>query len=84
MFNYSFYNCHLQDIFAGGTETKGGVLAWAMSELVHAPESMIKAQQEVRDVLGEDRAVITNSDFAELHYMRMVIRKPSGCTPLVL
>ncbi|XBI51888.1 hypothetical protein VPH35_034345 [Triticum aestivum] len=42
----------LFDIFAGGTETKGGVLAWAMSELVHAPESMIKAQQEVRDVLG--------------------------------
>lgn len=65
----------LFDIFAGGTETTGGVLAWAMSELVHTPEIMIKAQQEVREVLGEDRAVITNNDLAELHYMRMAIKE---------
>uniref|UniRef100_A0ACD5V1H6 Uncharacterized protein n=1 Tax=Avena sativa TaxID=4498 RepID=A0ACD5V1H6_AVESA len=65
----------LFDMFAAGTETTGNVLAWAMSELVHNPEIMAKAQQEVREVLGEGRAVITNGDLAKLDYMRMVIKE---------
>lgn len=56
-----FHDLRLQDMFAGGTETIATTLAWAMSELVRSPEIMAKAQQEVREVLGEDRAVITNS-----------------------
>ena len=46
-----------------------------MSELLNNPEGMAKAQQEVREVLGEDRAVITNSDLVELKYMRMIIKE---------
>lgn len=65
----------LFDIFAGATATIGTTLTWAMSELVRRPETMAKAQQEVREVLGEDRAVITNSDLAKLDYMQMVIKE---------
>ncbi|KAF7005515.1 hypothetical protein CFC21_020632 [Triticum aestivum] len=65
----------LFDIFSAATETTGNVLEWAMSELVRHPEIMGKAQQEVREVLGQDRATIGNSDLGELHYMRMVIKE---------
>uniref|UniRef100_A0ACD5UGZ9 Uncharacterized protein n=1 Tax=Avena sativa TaxID=4498 RepID=A0ACD5UGZ9_AVESA len=65
----------LFDIFSGGTDTTGTILEWAMSELVRHPQAMAKAQQEIREVLGQDRVVITNSDLAKLHYMRMVVKE---------
>ncbi|VAI74792.1 unnamed protein product [Triticum turgidum subsp. durum] len=63
------------DMFAGGTDTTATVLEWAMSELVNNAEAMTKAQLEVREVLGEDRVIITNCDIAKLPYMRMVIKE---------
>ncbi|VAH24201.1 unnamed protein product [Triticum turgidum subsp. durum] len=65
----------LFDIFAGATATIGTTLTWAMSELVRRPETMARAQQEVREVLGQDRAVITNNDLAKLDYTQMVIKE---------
>ncbi|CAM0877458.1 unnamed protein product [Alopecurus aequalis] len=65
----------LFDVFAGGTITTATILEWAMSELVNNPKALAKAQQEIREVLGEDRSIITNSDIAELPYMRMVIKE---------
>ncbi|KAF7005516.1 hypothetical protein CFC21_020633 [Triticum aestivum] len=65
----------LSDMFAGGTETIATTLAWAMSELVRSPEIMAKAQQEVREVLGEGRSVITNSDLTKLRYPKLVIKE---------
>ena len=62
-------------MFAGGTDTTATVLEWAMSELVNNAEAMTKAQLEVREVLGEDRVIITNCDIAKLPYMRMVIKE---------
>ncbi|XP_037470038.1 zealexin A1 synthase-like [Triticum dicoccoides] len=65
----------LFDIFAGATQTTGVALEWAMAELIRHPQTMAKAQLEIREVLGQDRTVITNSDLAELHYMRMIIKE---------
>ncbi|KAF7012877.1 hypothetical protein CFC21_027025 [Triticum aestivum] len=73
----------LLDIFAGGTETTGSTLAWAMSELVRNPEIMAKAQQEIQEVVGEDRAVITNSDLTKLRYTEMVIKEALRLHPPV-
>ncbi|TVU07078.1 hypothetical protein EJB05_47118, partial [Eragrostis curvula] len=39
------------DIFGGATTTIGSTLEWAMSELMKKPETMAKAQKEVREVL---------------------------------
>ena len=50
-------------------------MEWAMAELVRHPEAMAKAQLEIREVLGQGRAVITNSDLAGLHYMWMIIKE---------
>ncbi|XBI50956.1 hypothetical protein VPH35_033554 [Triticum aestivum] len=65
----------LFDIFAGATQTTGVALEWAMAELVRHPETMAKAQLEIPEVLGQGRAVFTNSDLAGLHYMRMIIKE---------
>ncbi|KAM3387704.1 hypothetical protein ACQJBY_010508 [Aegilops geniculata] len=65
----------LLDMFAAASETTGTALEWAMSELISHPEVMAKAQLEVREVLGQGRAIISNSDLAELQYMQMVIKE---------
>ncbi|KAF7005494.1 LOW QUALITY PROTEIN: hypothetical protein CFC21_020611, partial [Triticum aestivum] len=44
----------LFDIFSGATDTTGTIFEWAMSELVRHPETMFKAQLEIRKVLGQD------------------------------
>lgn len=68
-------NFRFQDIFAAATDTTGTTLAWAMSELMHSPETMEKTQQEVREVLGENKALITNSDIPKLQSVQMVIKE---------
>uniref|UniRef100_A0A8R7QKL6 Uncharacterized protein n=2 Tax=Triticum urartu TaxID=4572 RepID=A0A8R7QKL6_TRIUA len=50
------------DMFAAASETTGTTLEWAMSELLNNPKAMAKAQLEVQEVLGPERAAITNSD----------------------
>ncbi|KAF7020041.1 unnamed protein product [Triticum aestivum] len=65
----------LFDMFGAATDSTSTTLEWAMSELVNHRKVMAKAQLEVREVLGPDRAIIANSDLAELHYMRMVIKE---------
>ncbi|KAF7012503.1 hypothetical protein CFC21_026690 [Triticum aestivum] len=65
----------LFDMFGAATDSTSTTLEWAMSELVNHREVMAKAQLEVREVLGPDRAIIASSDLAELHYMRMVIKE---------
>uniref|UniRef100_A0A453A7M3 Cytochrome P450 71D7 n=1 Tax=Aegilops tauschii subsp. strangulata TaxID=200361 RepID=A0A453A7M3_AEGTS len=63
------------DIFTAATESSATVLEWAMSEIFNHPNVMAKVQSEVRHVLGPGKAVITNNDIAELHYLRMVIKE---------
>jgi len=75
IYKHAYHNNIFQDIFAGATQTTGVALEWAMSELVLHPEAMAKAQIEIREVLGQGRAVITNSDLAGLHYMWMIIKE---------
>ncbi|KAF7005156.1 hypothetical protein CFC21_020301 [Triticum aestivum] len=65
----------LFDMFGAATDSTSTTLEWAMSELVNHPEAMAKAQLEVREVLGPDRAILASSDLGELHYMRMVIKE---------
>ncbi|KAM3393485.1 hypothetical protein ACQJBY_014287 [Aegilops geniculata] len=65
----------LFDLFAGATETTGSVLSWAMSELVRSPEIMAKAQQEVIEIIGDDRAAITSTDLAKLQFIPMVLKE---------
>ncbi|XP_044949712.1 desmethyl-deoxy-podophyllotoxin synthase-like [Hordeum vulgare subsp. vulgare] len=63
------------DIFGAGSESSATTLGWAMLELMKNPEAMVKAQTEVRKVLGQGRVVITNVDLGELHFLHMIIKE---------
>jgi cytochrome P450 len=46
-----------------------------MAELLKKPDTMAKAQLEVRNVLGASRGVVTNSDLVGLNYVRMITKE---------
>ncbi|KAJ9169449.1 hypothetical protein P3X46_017646 [Hevea brasiliensis] len=64
----------LMDLFLAGVNTSAVTLIWAMSEIARNPRVMKKAQEEVRNVIG-NRERVTESDIDELPYLHMVIKE---------
>lgn len=64
----------LQDVMFGGTETVASAIEWALTELMHTPEALKRAQQELADVVGLDRRV-EESDFEKLTYFKCIIKE---------
>ncbi|XP_076936520.1 cytochrome P450 84A1-like [Bidens hawaiensis] len=64
----------IMDVMFGGTETVASAIEWALTELMHTPESLKRVQQELSDVVGLDRRV-EESDFEKLTYFRCVIKE---------
>ena len=42
----------LPDLFIGGTDTTSATMEWAMAELLHNPDKMAKAKQELNQKIG--------------------------------
>ncbi|KAF2292790.1 hypothetical protein GH714_028966 [Hevea brasiliensis] len=64
----------LMDLFLAGVNTSAVTLIWAMSEIARNPRVMKKAQEEVRNVIG-NRERVTEGDIDELPYLHMVIKE---------
>ncbi|XP_071693099.1 cytochrome P450 84A1-like [Rutidosis leptorrhynchoides] len=64
----------IMDVMFGGTETVASAIEWALTELMHTPESLKRVQQELADVVGLDRRV-EESDFEKLTYFKCVIKE---------
>ncbi|XP_042503364.1 geraniol 8-hydroxylase-like [Macadamia integrifolia] len=62
------------DIFVAGTDTTSTTLEWAMAELLHKPESMVKAQLELQENVG-DRKPMEETDVARLPYLQAVVKE---------
>ncbi|KAK1661788.1 hypothetical protein QYE76_049947 [Lolium multiflorum] len=66
------------DIFAGGTETSGTSMEWAMSELMANPKVMGKLQGEIRAAFG-DKEFISEADLrasgSVMKYLGLVIKE---------
>ncbi|EEF32357.1 cytochrome P450, putative [Ricinus communis] len=58
----------------GWITTVSDTLVWAMAELARKPRTMEKAQEEVRNLIGNKRRV-RKSDIHKLHYLKMVIKE---------
>ncbi|GMN49057.1 hypothetical protein TIFTF001_018226 [Ficus carica] len=76
----------LLNMFLGGVDTSAITMIWAMAELAKNPTLMKKAQEEVRNIVG-NKGKVTNSDIEKLHYLKMIIKEtfrlhPAG--PLLL
>lgn len=61
-------------MFAAGTDTTFITLDWGMTELIMNPIVMKKAQAEVRSVVG-DRKTVLETDLAQLHYVKAVVKE---------
>ncbi|XP_077213776.1 cytochrome P450 monooxygenase 76AD131-like [Tasmannia lanceolata] len=64
----------LLDMVAGGVDTTSTTLEWAMAEMMHKPEIMKKAQEELESVVGKDK-ILEDSHCAELHYLEAVVKE---------
>ncbi|GAB2269750.1 hypothetical protein Dimus_004672 [Dionaea muscipula] len=64
----------LLDMFAAGTDTTFITLDWAMTELIMNRNVMKKAQEEMRNIIGE-REFVTEDDLPQLHYLKAVVKE---------
>ncbi|ESQ39190.1 hypothetical protein EUTSA_v10001412mg [Eutrema salsugineum] len=64
----------LLDLFVAGTDTNSSTMEWAMTELIRNPEKMVKAQSEIRQVIGENGAV-QESDIPRLPYLQAIVKE---------
>uniref|UniRef100_A0A5B7BBB0 Putative geraniol 8-hydroxylase-like n=1 Tax=Davidia involucrata TaxID=16924 RepID=A0A5B7BBB0_DAVIN len=62
------------DLFAAGADTTSSTLEWAMAELLKSPETMAKARNELKEVIGKD-GVVQESDISNLIYLQAVVKE---------
>ncbi|KAL3829596.1 hypothetical protein ACJIZ3_018398 [Penstemon smallii] len=64
----------LLNLFVAGTDTSSVTVEWALTELMLNPGKMLKAQNELRNVIGQIEQV-QESDISKLPYLRAVIKE---------
>ncbi|KAK9146067.1 hypothetical protein Sjap_005970 [Stephania japonica] len=64
----------LMDMFLGGTDTTATTIEWAMAELLKSPDTMMKAQAEVRKIVGK-KVKVKEEDIQQMEYFKCVIKE---------
>ncbi|XP_078153605.1 cytochrome P450 76M5-like [Carex rostrata] len=64
---------HLMELVVASSETTSSTIEWAMSELLHDPVAMAKAQAEVRNAIASRS--LRDSDIMNLPYLQAVIKE---------
>ncbi|XP_076947555.1 6,7,8-trihydroxycoumarin synthase-like [Bidens hawaiensis] len=64
----------LMDVLVAGTDTSAATVVWAMTSLIKNPNVMRKAQQEVRNVIGNN-GEIDEDGLSKLSYLKAVIKE---------
>ncbi|XP_059624711.1 geraniol 8-hydroxylase-like [Cornus florida] len=70
------------DLFVAGTDTTSSTLEWAMAEVLHNPETLVKAKAELEETIGKGKAV-EESDIARLPYLGSIIKETLRLHPPV-
>ncbi|KAH6782227.1 hypothetical protein C2S52_000837 [Perilla frutescens var. hirtella] len=65
----------LLDLFVAGTDTTSGTVEWVMTEVLRNPSVVSKAKAELQTVIGENKALIEESDITKLSYLQAVIKE---------
>ncbi|XP_065636893.1 cytochrome P450 76C4-like [Quercus suber] len=64
----------LLDLFIAGIDTTSSTTEWAMTLLLHNPEKMTKARDELEEVLGTGGHV-QESDISKFHYLQAIVKE---------
>ncbi|KAL2477932.1 Cytochrome [Forsythia ovata] len=64
----------LLDLFVAGADTTTGTVEWAMTELLRKPNKLLKARNELKDVVGVN-GLIQESDISRLPYLQAVVKE---------
>ncbi|KAM3746354.1 hypothetical protein ACB098_06G196700 [Castanea mollissima] len=64
----------LLDLFIAGIDTTSSTVEWALSELIHNPEKMAKARDELKEVLGKDR-LVQEVDISKLPFLQAIVKE---------
>ncbi|KAH9562967.1 hypothetical protein CY35_05G100200 [Sphagnum magellanicum] len=64
----------INEILEASTDTSITTIEWALAELLKHPKFMKKAQDELDDVIGQDRGV-DESDILQLKYLQAVVKE---------
>ncbi|GLU04548.1 hypothetical protein SLE2022_216870 [Rubroshorea leprosula] len=64
----------LMNVFVAGTDTSAAAVIWAMTFLLKHPGVMKKAQEEVRNLIG-NRGIVDEDDIERLPYLKAVVKE---------
>ncbi|KAM3212151.1 hypothetical protein ACQJBY_065313 [Aegilops geniculata] len=64
----------MMDMLFGGPDTVGFTIEWAMAEMIHCPDILLRLQQELVDIVGLDR-IVDESDLGKLPFLKCVIKE---------
>lgn len=73
----------LMDMIVGGSDTTSTTLEWAFAELLRSPNSMKKAQEEVRRVAGINSRAVDETSVNQMNYLKCVIKETMRLHPPV-
>ncbi|XP_059070651.1 cytochrome P450 71AU50-like [Cryptomeria japonica] len=66
--------CEDFDLLSAATDTSGGTLEWAMSELLRDSSSMMSVQHEIDSTVGFNR-MVEESDLPRLQYLQAIVKE---------
>ncbi|KAH9657647.1 cytochrome p450 family protein expressed [Citrus sinensis] len=71
-----------QDLFIAGNDTTSITMEWAMAELLHNPEALLKTKLELEQIVGKGNP-IEESDISQLPYLQAVVKETFRLHPAV-
>ncbi|KAI3410239.1 uncharacterized protein J3R85_018940 [Psidium guajava] len=72
----------LLDVFVAGADTTSSSVEWAMADLLHSPEKLLKAQAELHRVIGKGN-LVEEPDIARLPYLQAIVKETFRMHPAV-
>ena len=74
MFLTSSHTILYQDLFVAGVDTTSSTIEWAMAELLHNPEKIAKARDELEKVLGKD-GFVQELDISKFPFLQAIAKE---------
>ncbi|KAM4085818.1 hypothetical protein ACJW30_10G055600 [Castanea mollissima] len=71
-----------KDLFIAGNDTTSATLEWTMAELIQNPEVILKAKEELNQIIGKGNPV-KESDISRLPYLQAIVRETFRLHPPV-